>query len=325
VNRVPERERGAALLAVLVVVAVTGALAAAGMEKLRLSAALAANGAALDQARGYALGLEQLLALTVEDVQAKSPGRTTLAGGWNGRSRSFPLPNGAIATAQVRDGGNCFNLNGLVSGDPVTGLRAEPAGIARFARLMTLIGIPEPEAARIADSAADWADTDGTPRPLGAEDPDYAAAERPYRAANTWFAEPSELRAVAGVTPESYARLRPWICALPAAGPGTINVNTLAPAEAPLLAMLDARLGLEEARRAIAARPQAGWSNVEDFARAARLQLPQPALAQLGVRTDWFAFDLRVELDGAELEQGTLIDARFRPVRVAARHWGEAQ
>ena len=44
-------ERGAALLAVLLLVAVMGALTAAALEKLRLSTALAVNTAALDQAR----------------------------------------------------------------------------------------------------------------------------------------------------------------------------------------------------------------------------------------------------------------------------------
>jgi general secretion pathway protein K len=48
---VPQRERGAALLAVLLLVAVMGAIAASALEKLRYSTALATNGAALDQAR----------------------------------------------------------------------------------------------------------------------------------------------------------------------------------------------------------------------------------------------------------------------------------
>ena len=79
---VPERERGAALLAVLLLVAIIGALSAAALERLRLSTSLAVNVSALDQARSFAIGVESLLALRIDDLVALSPERTTLAGGW---------------------------------------------------------------------------------------------------------------------------------------------------------------------------------------------------------------------------------------------------
>ena len=60
-------ERGAALLAVLLLVAVTGAIAAAALERLRLSRAIAENATALDQARAFAHGVEQLAILTLDD------------------------------------------------------------------------------------------------------------------------------------------------------------------------------------------------------------------------------------------------------------------
>src|SRR5919107_101458 len=68
-------ERGAALLAVLLLVAVTGAIAAAAMEKLSLSRATATNIVALDQGRAYAHAVEQLAALTVDDMIAANPQR----------------------------------------------------------------------------------------------------------------------------------------------------------------------------------------------------------------------------------------------------------
>src|SRR3546814_12229556 len=62
---------------------------------------------------------------------------------------------------------------------------------------------------------------------------------------------------VAGVTPKIYARLKPWLCVLPVAEPVRLNVNTLAPAQAPLLAMLlPGELGLADARAVLAARPR---------------------------------------------------------------------
>src|SRR3546814_17930432 len=69
-----------------------------------------------------------------------------------------------------------------------------------------------------------------------------------------------------GVTPSIYATLRPWICALPTSDLSPINVNTLRPDQAPLIAMLaPEQLSIGDARRAIAARPLRGYDTVADF------------------------------------------------------------
>jgi general secretion pathway protein K len=160
----------------------------------------------------------------------------------------------------------------------------------------------------------------------GAEDPDYAGGERGYRAGNTLFAEVSELRAVAGMTPEIYAKARPWLCALPIAELSPINVNTLAPEQAPLLAMLaPEQIPLDRARQVIASRPASGWSYMIDFWRQPTLQgvnLPLDVQMQPQLRTRWFALDIGVELQGAELDEIALVDARNAPARVVVRRWG---
>jgi general secretion pathway protein K len=320
----PPGERGAALLAVLLLVAVMGAIAATAFEKLRLSTAVAINAATLDQARAYALGIEDLMALRVDDLVGADREVTTLAGNWQGTVRRIPLPGGGLSEGAMRDGGNCFNLNSLVEGDLRTALAARPQGIRQFIALMTLTGIPDRSARTVAAAAADWADSDDLPAPEGAEDAAYAGAKAPYRTGNTLFAEVSELRAVMGITSELYSRLKPWLCALPMAEPAPINVNTLSPDQAPVLAMLEPnRVGLDLARAIIARRPSAGWATMEDFLRANRLEdLPLDALGQLQLGSRWFALDLRVEFQGAELIETALIDARLTPSRVAARRWG---
>lgn len=320
----PASERGAALLAVLLLVAVMGAIAATAFEKLRLSTAVAVNAVALDQARAFALGVEALLTLRIDDLVRAEPGLTTLAGGWHGTIRRIPLPGGGLAEGAMRDGGNCFNLNSLVQGDPRAALAERPEAVRQFAALMAVLGVPETAARHIAAASADWADSDDLPAPEGAEDAAYAGAERPYRPGNTLFAEVSELRAVAGVTPHLYARLRPWLCALPMAEAAPINVNTLLPEQAPVLAMLDPNaIPLDRARGIIAGRPAAGWKTLEDFLRLSRLDmLPLDALGQLQLGSRWFVLDLRVEFQGAELVETALIDARLAPARVAARRWG---
>ena len=324
---VPPRERGAALLAVLLLVAVTGAIAAAALEKLRLSQALAANSVALDQARAYAIGIEQLALVTIDDMMVQSPERTTLAGGWNGAVRRVPLPNGGVAEARLTDGGNCFNVNSVAEGDPRTGLARRGSGVLQFIGLMGALQVPQGEARRIAEAAADWVDSDNVPGPGGAEDGTYAAGSSPYRTGNTLFADPGELRAVAGMTPEIYARLRPWLCALPVSDLSPINLNTLLPEQAPLLAMLaPSQLDVERARRVIASRPAEGWGSQVEFWRIeamSEVDVPLDVQLQPQMRTRWFALDVRVRMMDSEFAESALVDARLQPLKLVSRRWGE--
>jgi general secretion pathway protein K len=207
-----------------------------------------------------------------------------------------------------------------------TELRARPLGIAQFLSLMKVLGVPELHARRIAVSLADWIDGDGIPAPDGAEDSDYARSAIPYRAANTLLAEPSELRAVAGVTPQIYTLLRPWVCALPSTEMSPINVNTLAPEQAPLLMMLiPDRLSADLARQIILARPREGWDSIESFWNLPALQGLLPSMEvrdQPQLRTRWFALDLDVEYGGAQVSETALIDGGLAPARVVLRRWG---
>ena len=324
---VPPGESGAALLAVLLLVAVTGAIAAAALEKMSLSRAIATNIVALEQARAHANGIEQLAMLTIDDRIVNDPEKTTLAGGWNGAVRRVALPRDGVAFVRVQDGGNCFNVNSVVEGDPRTRLTRRNSGVAELAGLMQVLQVPEVEARRIAEAAADWADSDSIPGPGGAEDSAYAAGAEPYRTANTLFADPGELAALVGMNSEIMARLRPWLCALPTTELSPININTLMPEQAPLLAMLaPGRLGVERAQRVLASRPASGWDNQIEFWRIDALRdlnMPLDVQLQLQMRTRWFALEVRVAIMDAEFTETALVDARLQPSRLVARRWGE--
>ena len=324
----PPGERGAALLTVLLLVAVMGALAAVALERMRLATALALNTVAVDQARHYAIGVEGLMLLTMNDLLAASPNATTLAGGWQDQARQVPLPGGGLATARVKDGGNCFNLNSLASAPAEGGeLQSNRTAITQFTTLLLVLDVPQGNAVRIAEAAADWIDSDNAANPQGGEDGLYQQGAQPYRAANAPMADASEVRAVAGMTPEVYARLRPFLCALATHDLSPINVNTLTPEQAPLLAMLPpAGIPVDRARRIIAERPPAGWSNSGDFWTLSGLQgagIPNDVLGQPQVKTQWFTLDLDVRLGEAELRETALVDARKQPARVTSRRWGD--
>lgn len=313
-------DRGAALLTVLLLVAVIAVLAATALERLRVSTRLAGNAAALDQARGLAFAAETLATTRITALLSRSPDRVALVGGWYDRPYALPVPGG-VATARITDGGNCFNLNGLVVRTGEANLTPYTPALTQFAQLMRLVNVPgDPQA--IAAATADWIDTDGTPLPGGAEDANYTG----YRTAGALMADPSELRAVAGVTPEVYAALRPWVCTLPVAELSAVNVNTLAPEQAPLVAMLMPEgTGLSGIRAALLRRPELGYDSPDAFWREAALAgATDGSQGTVAVTSEWFALRIDVRIGGATLEEHALVDAGALPAQLVSRHWGDA-
>lgn len=315
-------ERGAALLTVLLLVAIVAVLAATALERLRLSTRLAANAVAIDRARGYAYAAETLALTRVTALLRQATERVSLYGGWSGRPFGLPIPGGT-ATARVTDGGNCFNLNGLVTRAPDGSDVANPAQVARLARLARVLRLPDGE--RLAAAAADFIDSDDVALPSGAEDASY----RGRRTAGTLLADPSELRAVEGVSPAAYQALRPWLCTLPIASPAVINLNTLLPEQAPLLAMLlPDGASVDQARAVLLRRPETGFASTDVVWNQLSLggaQTPDgDARQQTGIKTTWFRLAVDVVADGTELHETALIDARRLPARLATRQWGDA-
>jgi general secretion pathway protein K len=323
---VAERERGAALLTVLLLVAMIAVLAGTALERLRLTTRLAGNALGGEQARDYARAAEALATSKVTDMLGTSRDRVTLAGGWSNRPFGLPLPGGGLAVARVTDGGNCFNLNSLVSrqGPNLYTSAQSFAQRLQFVRLMRLIGIPAQATERIAPATADWIDTDSDQQGGGAEDPTYLAKATPYRTAGTLMADPSELRAVDGVTPEIYATLRPWVCTLPIAETSPINVNTLTPEQAPLVAMLFAdTLSVDTARGMILRRPPQGYKDASTFLNAAGNGATPVGGAGLATTSTWFALGIDVTNGTSRLQERALIDASRLPARLVARQWGD--
>jgi general secretion pathway protein K len=334
-------ERGAALLTVLLLVAILSVVTAVALERLTIASRMTRNIVSADQARAYLVTAELMATQRIGQLIRLRPDRLTLEGGWLSRDQGIAVPGGTV-TARMIDRGNCFNLNGLVVGpndgqgegedgeelyDGAT-LATRPAGVAQFAGLMRLLGIDHNQAQQIAISAADWIDSDQTPGNGGAEDDYYSQLDPAYRTANGLMADPSELLMVSSVTPDVYQRIRPWLCALPTTQPSPININTLLPGQAVLLAMLAPdKLALDQARQVLAQRPADGYGSVPDFwslPALASLGLSQEIQSQTKLTTRWFEVALRADLGGEQVEETVLIDAGT-PARVHAvrRQWGE--
>lgn len=322
----PAGERGAALLTVLILVAVIAVLAATALEKLRLSTRLGGNAVAIEQARGFAYAAEALAIVRIGDLLQRSDGKVSLLGGWSDRPLALPLGDvagGGSAVARVTDGGNCFNLNGLAQDlDGQPGVRVGNAvEVAHFAKLMQLLGVPGQVAQQVATAASDWIDSDQNPQGGGAEDPVYLARDPPYRSGAAMMVDVSELRMVSGVTPELYAQLRPWVCTLPEAKPTTVNINTLAPEQAPLVAMAQAdTISPAAIAQALLRRPPQGYADAGAFWG----QIPGASGGGgVALTSRWFALRIDVALGSVRVQERALVDATRPPPRLVSRIWGE--
>lgn len=93
------------------------------------------------------------------------------------------------------------------------------ADATTLARLFVAEGLPEVDAQALADAILDWRDSDDLVQLHGAEDKEYADAGLPYGAKDSPFESVDELQQVLGMTPELYARVRPYLTVYTASAP----------------------------------------------------------------------------------------------------------
>jgi general secretion pathway protein K len=322
------RQAGAALLTVLLLVAVMAVLMAGVLDDVRFALRRAGNTQAVEQAQWHALGAERLARAQVAALDRADPGRT-LPGEWHDRPIALPVDDGdrvtGLVQARLSDATTCFNLNSVVEGAGEQWQRRD-AGAAQFAALLRALGLQARQAAALTDALVDWIDSDGQPSPLGAEDGSYLAREPAYRTAGTLLAEPSELRAIAGFDSGVYDLLRPHVCASPGPAPMPVNLNMLAEPDAPLVQALAAGdIDARAARRAIAARPAAGWRDTAAFwahPAFAGATLPVDAASQVALRSRYFELHVQVRHDDAQVELSALLEhAGGDAVTTLARRW----
>lgn len=321
-----KNERGAVLLGVLVTVAAMAALATATLGDISNAMQRGSAVREAEQAFWYATGVEQMTATVLRRSRFANHGRDTAADSFLRGPMRFPIEGGFIE-ARISDGGNCFNLNSLVVGEPGGTLTADPRAGARFVRLLRHLGIDESHARGFAGAATDWIDSDLRPEPRGAEDAAYAGGETPMRTAGTLMAEVGEFRALAGVDAATHELVRPFLCALPTTAAAVLNINTLEAAKAPLLLMLAEDSTSEAAARAaIEDRPREGYKSVAEF-------LDRPALrgrvnkdaerALLGIETRYYELEATVAYRESRLELRALFEARGEDVRHIGRSFGQ--
>ncbi|GGD73005.1 type II secretion system minor pseudopilin GspK [Croceicoccus mobilis] len=320
------RGRGAALLAVLVLVALMAVIATLMLDRLNLATRLAANSQAMAQARIYAASVEQVTLARLTQLVAMDEDKTVDRINLLGRETVLPLGRGS-AMVMVEDASNCFNVNAMGAGRDGNGGRFDTPARNQFVRLMEGLQVPSNDAQAIADSLGDWVDEDGNVRGGGAEDDYYLGLPTPYRTPNRAIVELSELRSIKGMSEPIYRRLYPWLCALPTGDDAKVNVNTLRPDQARLIAAMSPGLDVNRARAFIASRPETGWNSMSEalgmMARGDNAVFGAGALRQMAIKSEMFTIRIRVMVDNIELTEVALVDATQEGSRVIARSWGE--
>ncbi len=235
-------ERGFALLAVMLVLALLGVIAAEFAFAMRLEATMVKSyreeiigrhlvEAAVQQAIREILTDSQLVgvaddgALTFFRLPARALPRLP-------RSEA-PLGRGTFAY-RITDEEGRINLN-----------TAPPD---RFDRLLLVLGVDKQARDIINDSLQDWKDPNELHRLNGAESDYYLKLPVPYRSRNANLEDVAELLQIRGVTPEIYfgREREPGLAefvTVHGAGPaGQVNINTAPPTVLKALGLSDAEV-----------------------------------------------------------------------------------
>jgi general secretion pathway protein K len=303
---VPRAQQGIALITAMLVVTVATVTVVAMVADEHLWLRQVENTIHGGQARTYTLAVEAWAEQLLTDDLTR--GRVDhLNEPW---AAVIPLLDveGGVVWGAMEDLQGRINLNNVFSGAP------SEADITVFRRLLQLLQID----VALLDAVVDWVDGDLEPTlPHGAEDGAYLGAEVPYRSANAPFASVSELRLVQGFDQQTFARLEPYVSALPERVP--VNVNT---ASIPVLRALFEGLGETEARTLVDGRGTEGYASVDQV-------LSQPAVRGRAVESEllavgsrYFRVDAFARVGRGEARMSSVLGRPANaPVRVHQRAW----
>jgi general secretion pathway protein K len=275
------KQKGVALIIVLLIVAIVSVLATEMGGRLQLQVKRASNIKENNQAYWYALGAEQFARKSLKQLFEDDGSVIHLDQPWN-QEFTYPIEGGGIQ-AQLTDMQSCFNLNSLKvdSTSPVSTEEKEA-----FHRLLQAVEpqIPSYNAELLHESLVDWLDENDNPTGIGAEDSEYESLQFPYIAANNFMINKSELRLVHGVEMSWLRELLELVCVLPNDETFLINVNTITEKNAAVLAAA-ANISLADSKSVLSSRGNEGFDKIQTF-----LGLPSIKAANMNpVQEKWFA------------------------------------
>jgi general secretion pathway protein K len=298
----PGRQRGVALITAVLVVAIAAIIATSMMKRQNFDTRRTANIIHHDQAIAYALGAEHWASVELSK-DAKGNNYDHLKENWAYELPPLPIDGGYI-TGKLQDLQGRFNLNSVL--DP---LQAE-----RFIRLCQAINV-EPD---FIPALQDWIDLDTEVRDNGAEDESYTLMDPPYRTANRFLTDTSELLLVKGMSVQDYNALAFYISALPANS--NINVNT---ASTLLLQSLTYDVNPPDAERIIALRSDKPYQDIDVFVEDEVFAGKEISEDHLTVSSQYFLLTANVMLGDMPLTlQSVLYRTTTGTITVIQRRFG---
>ncbi|WP_390903523.1 type II secretion system minor pseudopilin GspK [Vibrio paucivorans] len=317
------RQRGVALIVVLMLLAIMVSIAAAMSGRLFTQFKRATNQINYQQAYWYSVGVEALAKVGIEQSYQDSD-TINLSQPWALEEQTYPLDYGEVK-GRIWDQQACFNLNALASIQPTSNSNDKPYLLTVWQALLEELEVENYQAEVIADSTWEFIDQDNTVRSqTGVEDSQYEAMSPAYLTPNGFIADESELRSVYQVSGEVMQKVSPYICALPT-DELRINVNTLNEDQAMLLAAIfTPHLSEDDAAELIASRPFDGWSSIDDFMSEAKIasldgSVREQAKSHLGVDSAYFELDAEVLVNDSRVRIRSLLFSDNRETATVIR------
>ena len=311
----PSRQRGVALMIVILVFALVSILAVGMYNRQSLFLQKSGNIAAQTQAYEYALASEVY-------------GRRLLKADWDEDNEdnkfvddlsqvenSLFVPVGeAILEAQFNDVQGKINLNDMVALDG----SQNDLVVKRVKRLADRLAL---EGFKV-ELVLDWLDDNQDPSNFeGAEDGDYLALDPPYRTGGQSMVHVSELKLLLNMSDEEYEKLLPHVTVLPR-GNAYINVNTASPE---VLQSLVEGLSDEQAEQLTASRENEAWESIEKFKAESSLSGLSVDDKYLGVNSLYFELATKITLSDRVVRLSSLIyrDPKEGDLTVLSRDQGQ--
>ncbi|HDT4050119.1 TPA: type II secretion system minor pseudopilin GspK [Enterobacter bugandensis] len=194
--------------------------------------------------------------------------------------------------SQVEDAQDCFNVNNLLAAEKIPQGQNAPAVPEKprneqiVEQILTESGISHTTAEEVYQQLGDYLDGDATTAKDGAESDAWAGVVPARQPANQMMRTIAEIKQLPAFPVAAYPKVSKLLCALPDSA-SKVDVNTLKPEQAALLAALfPGKLTEDDAVRLIDSRPETGWENMETFSKALEQTFPQlkddlPQVAEL--------------------------------------------
>ena len=237
-------ERGFALIAVLLVLALLAVVVTELAFSARLEASMVRAYRDGVQARHLAeAGVQQAIREILSQSQVAAldeDGQLVFYRALPGQTTPVRLP--ALPRARVGLGPGEFSY--LIS-DEAARISVNGAGPDRLDRLLAALEVEQPQRDIIKDSLQDWRDVNELHRVHGAESDIYLRLPVPYRSRNGNLQDTSELLQIRGVTRELYVGVdgRPGLGDLVTAlGVTAVNLNTASPLVLKALGLSEAEI-----------------------------------------------------------------------------------